>query len=162
MDCNSKTLYDIASITKTYTATLCYIAYEENKIDIYDYVSNIDGRFKYLNNVKILDLLSHNQEIWTEGYLGNAKCKEEFYNILLSAKIKKAFPTYIDAHYIILSILLEKIYNKDFNTILKEKILDKLNLKYTTVNPSGDNIASNNYETLNTEVINYINPRSSS
>ena len=160
--CNKETLYDIASLTKTYTATLCYIAYEENKIDIYDYVSNIDERFIYLDRVRIIDLLSHNQEIWTDGYLGNAKNKEEFYKILFSAKIKNKNPTYIDAHYIILSTLLEKIYNKKFNLVLKEKIFERLNLIDTTVNPSGDNIASNNYETLNEKIIDYIYPRCSS
>lgn len=138
------------------------MAYEDKKIDLYDYVSNIDERFVNLHKVRVMDLLSHNQEIWTEGYLGNAKNTEDFYKILFSSKIKKTIPTYIDAHYIILSTLLEKIYNKEFKSILIEEIFDKLNLEYTTVNPSGNNIASNNYEILNGEIIDYITPRSSS
>ncbi len=157
-ECNSDTLYDIASLTKVFTATLVYIAYEESKLDINDFVYNIDNRFTNLKDVKIIDLLSHNQEIWTDGYLGDAKTKEEFYKLLFSAYVKDKFPTYIDVHYIILSTILEKVYNLDYETLLQEKILKKLGLVKTTVNPSGDNIASNNYETLNGKIIDYITP----
>ncbi len=157
-ECNSDTLYDIASLTKVYTAVLIYIAYEEGRLDLDDHIKDIDDRFLYLNNVKVIDLLSHDQEIWTNGYLGNAKSKEEFYNILFSANVKSNFPTYVDAHYIILSTILEKIYDKSYAEILEEKILQKLNLSKTTVDPTGDNIASNNYETLNNKTIDYIKP----
>ena len=157
-ECNADTLYDIASLTKVFTATLVYIAYEENKLDINDFIYNIDNRFINLKEVKIIDLLSHNQEIWTDGYLGSVKTKEEFYKILFTAYVKDKFPTYIDVHYIILSTILEKVYNLDYETLLEEKILKKLGLAKTTVNPSGDNIASNNYETLNGKIIDYITP----
>ncbi len=146
LPCNSNTLYDIASLTKTFTATLIYLAYEENKLDIYDTVFKIDSRFSHLKEVTLLDLLSHNQEIWTNGYLGNAKNKQEFYEMLFSSQVKSKTPTYVDVHYIILSTILEKIYNKTFDKLLKEKIVEKLKMKETTVNPRGNNIASNNYE----------------
>lgn len=103
--CNSNTLYDIASLTKVYTAVLVYIAYEEKKINLEDTIYSIDSHFFYLKDVTIMDLLSHNQEIWTNGYLGNAKTKEEFYQILFSATVKENFPTYVDTHYIILCII---------------------------------------------------------
>lgn len=69
---NKNTLYDIASLTKTYTATLVYIAYEEKKLDLTQSIYEIDDHFTNLKETTILDLLSHNQEIWTKGYLGNA------------------------------------------------------------------------------------------
>lgn len=157
-ECNEETLYDIASLTKTYTATLIYMAYEESLLDINEYVSTIDKRFCHLDKVTILDLLSHNQEIWTEGYLGSATSKEEFYQILFSSKVKSEIPTYVDTHYIILSTILEKIYSKSYDKILEEKIFTKLGLKNTTTNPYEENIASNNYETLNGKIIDYIKP----
>ncbi len=106
---NAHTLYDIASLTKTFTATLIYMAYEEKKLDIDASVFEIDNHFSNLKEVTLLDLLSHNQEIWTNGYLGNAKSKQEFYDILYSSQIKSKTPTYVDVHYIILSNLLEKV-----------------------------------------------------
>jgi len=152
------TLYDIASLTKVFTATLIYIAYEEKLIDIYDSVYNIDSNFTNLKNIKIIDLLSHNQNIWTDGYLGDIKDKEEFYNLIYSSYVKDNTPTYVDVHYIILSLLLEKIYNKPFDQICDEKIFKRLNMNNTTFNPIPNNCASNNYEHKEDKVIDDIFP----
>ncbi len=140
------TYYDIASLTKTYTAVLIYIAYEEHKINLQDTIYQIDSNFIKLKDITILDLLSHNQDIWTDGYLGDASTKEEFYKILYTAYVKSTIPNYVDVHYIILSTLLEKIYQKDYESLIQEKILDKLHLTHTTFHPDKDNTASNNYE----------------
>lgn len=155
---SSNTLYDIASLTKVYTSTLVYIAYEEKKIDINEYVYNIDSNFVNLKNIKIIDLLSHNQNIWTNGYLGSAKSKDEFYQILYTAYVKENIPTYVDTHYIILSTLLEKVYNLDFKKIIEKKILNKLNLKHTTFDPNPDLTASNNFENTDDKIIDNIYP----
>lgn len=156
--CNKDTLYDIASLTKVYTAVLVYMAFEEKKFTLEESAYSVDNRFVHLKDVTILDLLSHNQEIWTNGYLGDAKNKNEFYKILYSAYVKTNFPTYVDTHYIILSTLLESVYQKDFATLLQEKIFDKLELIKTTTNPNEKNIASNNYEELNGSIVDTILP----
>lgn len=146
--CDAETLYDIASLTKVYTAVLVYMAYEEERIDIEDYVSNVDDRFVGLRGVRILDLLGHNQEVWTEGYLGDAKSEDEFYKILFSAKVINDVPTYVDVHYIILSAILERVYGAKFEEILERKIFRTLGLVKTTVNPMEENIASCSYSML--------------
>ena len=142
----SDTLYDIASLTKLFTSVLVYMAYEENKIDLEDTIFSIDNNFRNLKDIKIIDLLSHNQNIWTDGYLGNANSKEDFYDILYSAYVKENIPTYVDTHYIILGVLLEKIYNISYEELCIEKIFSVLNMTNTTFNPNKDLCASNNYE----------------
>ena len=142
----SDTLYDIASLTKVYTAVLVYMAYEEEKINIYDTVYSIEPKFNNIVDVKIIDLLTHNQDIWTDGYLGNAKSKEEFYDILYTSFVKDKLPTYVDVHYIILATLLEKVYGIKYQQLIKEKILDKLNLQNTVFDTEGRCVASNNFE----------------
>lgn len=155
----SDTLYDIASLTKMFTAVLVYMAYEEDRLDLYDTVYNIDSNFVNLKDVRIIDLLSHNQDIWTDGYLGAVQTREEFYRVLYTAYVKKRFPTYVDVHYIILSTLLEKIYNTNYKDLCIKKIFEKLDLKKTTFEPNPANTASNNYETtLKGEVITNITP----
>ena len=72
--------------------------------------------------------------------------------------MKTKFPTYVDIHYIILSTILETIYHKPFAGILEEKIFSPLDLKHTTINPIGDNIASNNYEIKKEEEVDFITP----
>ena len=152
------TLYDIASVTKVYTSTLIYMAYEEGLLDLNDTVYNIENNFIHLKNVKIIDLLSHNQNIWTEGYLGNTKNQLEFYNILYTAYVKEKIPTYVDVHYIILTVLLEKIYNKSYEEICTQKIINKLGLKNTVFNPNPDIVASNNFEHTENGIVDYIYP----
>ena len=146
---DKNTLFDIASLTKFFTATLTYIAYEEKLIDLYDTIYDIDNNFINLKNVRIIDLLSHNQNIWTEGYIGNSNTIDEFYKILYSSYVKDNNKTYVDIHYIILSTLLEKIYNKSFDKLCIEKIFNKLNMKDTTFNPDPNRCANNNFEHIN-------------
>ena len=154
----SETLYDIASLTKMFTGVLTYMAYEEGKIKLEDTIYSIDDNFINLKEVKIIDLLSHNQNIWTNGYLGSVNDKEEFYNILYSAYVKDNNPTYVDTHYIILAVVLEKIYNMSYEELCKTKIFNVLNMRNTTFNPDSNLCASNNFEHTSDKVIDDIYP----
>ena len=58
----------------------------------------------------------------------------------------------------ILSTILEKIYNKPFNKLCEEKIFKVLNLNNTTFNPEPNRCASCNYEHINDKVLNNIYP----
>ena len=141
--CDTNTLYDIASLTKTFTATLIYIAYQENKLSLDNSVYEIDNDFINLKKITIKDLLCHNQEIYTKGYLGETSSKVEFLNVLHSAYVKNNVPTYVDVHYIILSHLLEIIYGISFDKLIYNKICKPLNLTSVTFFPDSNNCASN-------------------
>ena len=155
---NRLTLYDIASLTKVFTSVLVYIAYEEKKLNLNSYIYDIDNNFINLKNIRIIDLLSHNQNIWTDGYLESANNKNKFYKILYSAYVKEKTPTYVDTHYIILSTILEKVYNKTYKELCIEKIFNKLGLKNTTFDPDKSLCASNNYEHKDSNIVDYIYP----
>ena len=154
----SDTLYDIASITKVFTSVLVYMAYEEGKIDLNSNVFDIDNNFVNLKSVKVIDLLSHNKNIWTCGYLGNVNSKEEFYNVLYTAYVKEDIPKYADINYIILSTLLEKIYGISFKKLCINKIFNILGLKSATFDPDGSICASNNYEHKDGKIIDEVTP----
>ena len=139
------TYYDIASLTKTYTSVLVFMAQEEGLLNIDDVITKYDKNYVNLGDITIKKLLCHNQEIWTDGYLGDAKSKNEFYKILYSAYVKYKVPKYVDVDYIILGKLLEDIYGMTLDKIIEEKIIKRLGLKHTTFNPTGS-IASMNYE----------------
>ena len=140
-------LFDVASLTKYVTAILVYKAIEENLLSFETKVSAIEPKFTKLDDITIQDLLAHRQEIWTEGYLGDCQTKEDFYNIIHTAYVKETDRKYMDVDYIILSMLLEKVYNKNLSEILNEKIIKPLNLKNTTYNPEDTTkIVSNNYD----------------
>lgn len=145
---NSNTLYDIASLTKTFTSVLTYIAIQEGKLKLEDTIYEIDHNFANLKQITILDLLAHRQEIWTKKHLKESKNKQDFYKILYSAYIYQKAPKYVDVHYIILGTLLEKVYHISYKELVYQKIKDKLNLQSLTFNPETDNIAQTNYEKL--------------
>ncbi len=147
-------LFDIASLTKTITAILIYQAIEKNLCSLEDKVSKIDKRFLYLQKVTILDLLSHAKEIWTQGYLGTAKSKEEIYDMLFHSYIKNENPKYIDAHYMILGILLETIYQKSYREIVGENIIKPLDLTNTVFEiTEKEKVVSCNYQIIGGEEI---------
>ncbi len=145
---SSETLYDIASLTKVFTAVLIYKAYEENFLDLNQSIFSLNNKFIHLKETTILDLLCHNQEIYTDGYLGDANTVQEFNKILYSAYVLKNIPTYVDIDYIILSNILEKIYKTSYAELVQQKILKPLNLKNTTFNPNPQNCASCNFESI--------------
>jgi len=141
---NDTCLFDIASLTKTLCA-ICVHKYIENKLlNMNDKVSEIDSNFIHLKDVSIQDLLCHRVEIWTDGYLGSAESKEDWYKILYTACIKSKNRTYVDVHYMILSHLLEIVSGNDFYDVLKDVIFKPLNINSATYKPQGL-IASNNY-----------------
>jgi len=140
-------LFDIASLTKFIIAIITYRAVEEGLFSLNTKVKELEPKFQKAENVTILDLLAHRQEMWTEGYLGDCQTKDDFYNIIYTAYIKTPNRLYMDVHYIILGMLLEKVYNQNLSEILKEKIVKPLNLKQTTYSPKeNDKIVSSNYD----------------
>ena len=115
-------LFDIASLTKTVTAILIYQAVEQNLLQLTDTVSKIDHRFVYLKEVTILDLLCHAKEVWTAGYIGDAKSKEELEQMLFHSYVREYQPKYADAHYMILGAILENIYGISYREIVTKYI----------------------------------------
>jgi CubicO group peptidase (beta-lactamase class C family) len=154
-----KHLFDIASLTKVFTAIIVYKAIEKNFFKLNDIVINIDNRFVNLIDVTILDLLAHRVEIWTDGYLGDATSKDEFYKMLFNSKVKNYHRCYIDAHYMILSTLLEKIYNMRFDEIVKHEILIPLGLNDTTFNAENKSfVVSNNFGLVGEKMVENVYP----
>jgi len=137
-------LFDIASLTKVFTSICIYKAIEDKKLKLEDTIFDIDTNFIYLKDVSILDLITHSVELWTNGYLGTAQNKIEWYSILYNTKVRKYENNYIDAHYIILSTILETVYNDNYYNILNEIIFIPLNIKSATYEPK-EKIVSNDY-----------------
>lgn len=140
-------LFDIASLTKTFTAILVHKAIERGFFSLSDSITDIDPRFIHLQQVTISDLLTHSTEIWTNGYLGDVKSKDEFYDLLFHSYVKGTQHKYIDVHYMILAVLLEKIYDLTYREIVVRDIIEPLHLKHTVFQVSkDDSLVSCNYQ----------------
>ncbi|MDO5570592.1 MAG: serine hydrolase domain-containing protein [Bacteroidales bacterium] len=135
------TLYKIGSISKTFTSALIFKAIEENKITL---DTKLNKFFPEIVNSDVIDinlLLSHRSGIHNftanDGYLSWAaqkKDRNELMKIIEDGgsdfKPDSLF-SYSNSNYVILSFILEDIYNTSFENILDKKIIKPLKLKNT-------------------------------
>ncbi len=137
--------YRIASITKTFTGTLIALAQAENKLNVNDkanqYIEGLSDKFK---DITIYQLLTH-----TSGLLHNEgikdywqiKSKLQLNNEQIISEINNLdllFPpgsqmSYSSLGYYLLADILETVYQDDFQNILENKILKKLQMTETGV-----------------------------
>lgn len=135
------TKYRIGSISKMFTAALILKAVEENKTSL---AQTLDRYFPQIENSKkitIGNLLNHRSGIHSftddDDYLTyNTVPKSEKEMLALIAKGKSDFEPnskgeYSNSNYVLLSYILEKIYKKDFASVLNMKIIKPLGLKDT-------------------------------
>lgn len=151
---NDETLYDIASLSKTFTAILTFIAVQEGVFDLDTKICDIDPAYKNLGHIKIRDLLAHRQEIWTPRHLKEAKSKEQIIELLNEAYVYSQIPQYSDVHYIILGRLLEESYKKDYSDLIYEKIKIPYDLSSLTYSPNTENLADTRFEVFADKSIN--------
>lgn len=150
-DINEDTMFDIASVTKFYTLLLVFKLVELNYFSLNDKIEKLDPRFK-LDDFTVLDLLLMYGEINTKGHIKNAQTREEAEKLLQTAFIKSSDrnkTTYTDMGAIILSKVIETVFNKKNNAdiaydkIMSKFIFEKYNMKNTTFKPETLNVAGN-------------------
>jgi len=158
---NDETLYEIASLTKTFTGTLLAQAINEEKIvidaDIREYLPENLSNLTYDNQpIKIQHLVTHqsglpnmfpdkkeifNNPNWdklpfTINELQKDFSREDFFSELEKFKLD-TFPglnfTYSNCGANLIGYILEEIYQKPFEELLQQKILNPLNMTSTKI-----------------------------
>ncbi|MEO8253682.1 MAG: serine hydrolase domain-containing protein [Flavobacterium sp.] len=137
--------YRIASITKTFTGTLIAIAQEEQKINvddkISDYIKGLSPKFKSITIEQLLKHTSglpHNEGI--ENYW-QIKSKLQMTSEQVITEINAldllfepgSKMHYSSLGYYLLASILEDVYKTSFENILKNKILNKLQMNETGI-----------------------------
>lgn len=135
--------YHIASITKTFTATLIAMAQEADKLNIHDNAAQyLPGLSPKFNDITIEQLvrhtsgLPHNEAI--EDYwlvksklpMTTAQVLEEINALDLLAAPGTKFH-YSSPGYFLLATILENIYEKPYAALLKEQLLHPLQMNAT-------------------------------
>jgi len=136
------TIYDLASLTKPLvTGLLCAKLIEKREINLADkianYFSNFDTSEK--REISIENLLTHTSgfRAWKPFYL-MTNDELRMTNLIASEPLENSPNTkvvYSDLNFILLGLLLEKIYKKSLNEIAGEEIFAPLNLQNTFFNP---------------------------
>ena len=152
--------YRIGSISKMFTSVLVFKAIEENKLTL---DKTIDEYFPSIENAKkitISNLLNHRSGIhnFTDNpdYLKwntQSKSEKELVEIITNGKSDfepNSKGQYSNSNYILLTIILEKIFNKPYKTLVKKYITKPLSLENTylgsKINLSGNECYSYRFE----------------
>ena len=135
---NENTKYRIGSISKTFTAVLIFKAIEENKLDLDQTIEKFFPTIKNADKITISHLLSHRSGIpgyrdW-ETFSKQFKTKQELLDLIIESGSESEPGTrehYSDPNFVLLTFILEEIYQKPYPEILEEKIINPLGLKNT-------------------------------
>ena len=140
--------FRVGSISKTFTATLIFMAVEEGKLSLDQTIDTFFPDFSRGDEITIAMLLGHRSGIYN--FTNNAdyldwntqpKSRAEMMEIIGSGGMvfepgSKA--EYSNSNYVLLSYILEDTYNRGFNTILKQKITAPLGLESTYIGTKTD------------------------
>lgn len=146
------TIFDLASVTKLFTAISILKLVQDGELNINDEVTKYVPEFKNLKGITILELLTF-EPLVTTGKVDSTEDMSEAENILFSAKrqedIKKGDAKYNDIAPMVLKYVIEKISGITYQEFVQKEILDKLGMSNTFVqvpDEKKDMVANSNYD----------------
>ncbi|MDP9076664.1 MAG: beta-lactamase family protein [Bacteroidota bacterium] len=143
---SNQTIFHLFSVTKTFTAALIMQLVEQNKVNLDSTISAYypDYKGEAAKKVTIRNLLTYtsgmfhkdlsNREMLLEAYSNDAWPLDTFITRYLSEKLIDTPGTkfnYNNGDYILLGKIIENIYHKPYEQVLKEKILIPLKMTHT-------------------------------
>ena len=157
-----KSIFEIASITKTFTALLAGIAIFDHKLDldapITKYVPELLSNKNYskINNKELLTHVSGLPLRFEKSFT-----EKELIDSLINMKFTNESAVtyqYSNPGIALSGLALTRIYNKNFQNLLGELILDKLDMKHTSIdlNPENKNLMVTGYN-KNEQIADYMN-----
>lgn len=146
------TLFDMASLTKVVATTpLAMLLLQQGKLSIYDLVSDYLEDFKYDEELRVINLLTHTSGFEPFSALYD-NCSDYDEAIKYIAGTKRDFKIgekvlYSDYNYILIKAIIEKITNEPMDISCKKYLFEPLNMRNTCFNPEySDNIASTEFD----------------
>ncbi len=140
---NTLTKYRIGSISKTFTATLILKAIDEGKLKLSTPLETYFSEVNNSENITIENLLNHRSGIYNFtndpkfGFYNHLpKSRKELLKIITEKDAvfeANTKTSYSNSNYVLLTFILEDIYNTSYDKLLKENITDPIGLKNTHV-----------------------------
>lgn len=150
---DSLTKYRIGSISKIFTATLALKAIEEGKLELNKTIEKYFPKIKNAHRITIKNLLNHSSGIHdftrNDDYLKwntQFQSKEDMIERISNSENDfepNSKSEYSNSNFVLLTFILEEVYEQPFRKILKKQIVKPLNLKNTYY---GEKIKSNRNE----------------
>ena len=137
---NENSKYRIGSISKTFTTVLIFRAIEENKLTLDQTIDIFFPAIENASKITVEQLLYHRSGIRTftdDKYLSwntQPKTEQELIEIISNAGSEfepDSRTNYSNSGFVLLTFILEKIYQKPYLKLLEEKIINPIGLRNT-------------------------------
>lgn len=153
---NKNSVFQLASVSKQFTAAAIMLLYERNKIKLSDTVNAYFPGFPY-EGVTIKNLLNHTsglpsyfwiaEHIWKDK---RAPTNQEMMKLLESSNVLRYFKPgqkfdYSNTGYFVLASIVEKVSGTSFSSFLKNNIFEPLQMEHTFVYSFGNDNANKNH-----------------
>lgn len=139
----TKTIFQMASITKLFTATAMMMLVEEGKVSLDDYLIDILPDFPKKDNVekiKVRHLLAHTSGLQNYAYAGDSLYarskklieKDDYYKVFDLYEIKfepGEYYSYSNSGFIAAMLIIEKVSEMPFEDYIETYIAEPLQLK---------------------------------
>lgn len=126
-------LYDLASLTKLFTCVLAMRLVEQGMLSFNETIGKIDPRFIYLHDVTVLDVMSFQANLQTDGRIDTADHREEGLRRLFCSK-RADLPKirlYSDINAMVMKYVIEQKTGMAFFDSLKQHVLLPLGMTET-------------------------------
>jgi D-alanyl-D-alanine carboxypeptidase len=147
--------FRVASITKTFTATVILELVDRGKLELNQAISRWEPRLPYARIITIRKLLNMTSSIFDEGGPGSLlsqwigqncalanpmpACSQHYWSpqsiVNLAIRQGAQFPpgvySYSDTNYVLLAMIAQDVTHKPFWLLLKQMIFDRLHLRHT-------------------------------
>jgi CubicO group peptidase (beta-lactamase class C family) len=137
---NEASVFQLASVSKQFTAAAIMLLYERGQIQLRDTVNNYFTDFPF-KHVTIENLLNHTSGLpryfWVaehEWEQEKAPTNKEMMTLLESSKVQRYFKPgrnfdYSNTGYFVLASIVEKVSGNSFSAFVKKNIFDPLEMK---------------------------------
>lgn len=145
---DASTVYQIGSVSKSFTATIMASLVDEGKVKWDDTVKNILPDFEMYDkwvteNIQVKDIMTHRTGL--KGQMGTyipnmGYEREDIYKMLKLMKPAYSFRgsyEYNNITFIIAEKIIEKVTGKSWEQNIQERVFDKLGMTSSSVNGSG-------------------------
>ncbi|WP_349666030.1 serine hydrolase domain-containing protein [Polaribacter sp. Z022] len=144
MSLKEESAFQLASVSKQFTAAAIMILFERNKIKITDTINAYFPDFPY-KNITIKNLLNHTAGLPKYFWVAEHKWKKnkaptnsEMMQLLTATKVNRFFKPgrnfdYSNTAYFVLASIIEKVSGTSFSNFLDKNIFEPLGMKNTYV-----------------------------
>jgi D-alanyl-D-alanine carboxypeptidase len=139
-----ESVYQLASLTKSFTATAVMMLVEEGKLKLDDRVSqHLGGLPENWSGITIRHLLTHTSGLagdpipWSMDTVNKYYPQDEYLKLIVNAPLQFAPGTrysYANSDYFLLAVIIEKVGGKPYGEFLSERIFKPLGMTATRVN----------------------------